>query len=61
MLYNRGPQGPWQPEFAWLPRKDIHGQWHWLKQIYRRERNRVVYPHQGYEYGNAFDVIKDAR
>lgn len=53
--------GPWQPEFAWRPRKDIHGQWHWLKQVYRRERNIVVYPHQGWEYGTAFDVIKDAR
>jgi hypothetical protein len=28
--------------------------------VYRREKNRVVWPHQGYEYGNALDVLKDA-
>jgi hypothetical protein len=56
-----GAQGPWHPVFAWRPRKDIHGRWHWLKTVYRRERNIVVYPHQGYEYGNAFDVLKDTK
>lgn len=55
----KGPQGPWEPVFVWKPVKDIHGQWHWLKRIYRRERNVVVYPSQGYEYGNAFDLLKD--
>ncbi len=56
----RGPQGPWQPVFAWQPRKDIHGSWHWLRRIYRRERNRMVWPSQGWEYGTLFDVVKDA-
>lgn len=57
----RGPQGPWQPVFAWRPRRDIHGAWHWLRQIYRRERNRMVHPHQGWEYGTVFDAIKDSQ
>ena len=52
--------GPWFPVFAWKPVKDIHGRWHWLSRVYKRERNIVVYPHMGYEYGNAFDVLKDA-
>ena len=57
----RGPGGPWEPYFAWKPRRDIHGTWHWLRRIYRRERNRMVWPPQGWEYGTMFDVIKDAR
>ncbi len=56
----RGPQGPWQPWFAVKPVKDIHGCWHWLRRIYRRERNRMVWPSQGYEYGTLFDVVNDA-
>lgn len=55
-----GPQGPWEPVFAWLPVQDIHGSWHWLRRVYRRSRNRMVYPDQGWEYGNVFDVLKDA-
>ena len=55
----RGPQGPWEPYFAWKPRQDIHGAWHWLKRIYRRERNRMVWPSQGWEYGTVFDVMRD--
>jgi hypothetical protein len=54
----RGPQGPWEPMFAWKPVK-ISGRWHWLTQIYRRERNKYVYPNQGWEYGNTFDVLRD--
>jgi hypothetical protein len=60
MIKYRGPGGPWQAEFAWRPVQDIHGQWHWLRRIYKREKNRILWPHQGYEYGNAFDVLKDA-
>ena len=59
MFNLKGPQGPWKPYYSWRPRQ-INGQWYWLTTIYRRERNRIVYPHQGYEYGNAFDVLKDA-
>lgn len=53
-----GPQGPWEPWFAVKPVRDIHGQWHWLKRIYRREINRMVWPSQGYEFGTIFDVVK---
>jgi len=60
MIKYCGPGGPWQTEFAWKPVRDIHGQWHWLRPVYKREKNRLVWPHQGYEYGTAFDVLKDA-
>ena len=60
IAWSRGPQGPWLPCFAWRPRRDIHRQWHWLSKIYRRERNRMVYPSQGWEYGTVFDVVRDA-
>ena len=55
-----GPQGPWESWFAVKPVKDIHGRWHWLRRIYRRQRNRVIWPPQGWEYGTLFDVVKDA-
>lgn len=54
-----GAEGPWRSYFTWRPRI-IKGKLYWLAHIYRREKNIVVYPHQGYEYGDAFDVIKDA-
>jgi hypothetical protein len=57
MIKYSGPQGPWIAEFAYIPRKDIHGTWHWLSTIYRREKNRIIYPHQGYEYGTSVDYI----
>jgi hypothetical protein len=60
MFNLKGPGGPWQADFAWKPVRDIHGQWHWLARVYKREKNRVVWPHQGYEYGTAFDILKDA-
>ena len=53
-----GAEGPWKPEFAWRPRF-IKGKFYWLKTIYKREKNVVVYPHQGYEYGDTFSVLKD--
>jgi hypothetical protein len=59
VMWSDGPQGPWEPYFAWRPRQDIHGAWHWLGRIYRRERNRMVYPSQGWEYGTVFDVLRD--
>lgn len=58
----RGPQGPWEgPMFAWKPVYDIHGQRHWLTRVYRREKNRMIWPQQGWEYGTVFDVLKDDR
>lgn len=56
----RGPQGTWVKYFTWKPRK-INGRWYWLTNIYRREKNILVYPHQGFEYGDAFNMLKDAR
>ena len=56
----RGPEGPWHKYFTWKPRK-VNGRWYWLSYIYRRDRNVAVYPHQGYEYGDMFNAIKDAR
>ncbi len=60
MINYRGPQGPWESMFAWKSVKDIHGKRHWLKKVYRREKNRMVWPSQGWEYGTVFDVLKDA-
>jgi len=55
----RGPQGIWERVFAWRPVR-VNGQWYWLREVYRREKNKFVIPHQGYEYGTLFDVIKDS-
>jgi hypothetical protein len=60
MIRFRGPQGPWEPVFAWKPVKDIHGRRHWLKKIYRRELNQYVWPPKGWEYGTGADFIIDA-
>lgn len=54
----RGPEGKWQEYFTWRPRK-VNGQWYWLTHIYRREKNKLVIPHCGWEYGDSFDVLKD--
>lgn len=59
MIKFRGPEGPWKPYFALRPKQDIHGRWHWLKTIYRRERNIAVWPPQGWEYGTGADMIID--
>jgi hypothetical protein len=59
MVKFRGPGGPWEPYYTWKPR-NINGKWYWLTTVYRREKNRIVYPHQGYEFGDGFDVLKDA-
>lgn len=58
MIKYTGPQGPWEPWFAVKPVRDIHGSWHWLRRVYRRESNRMVWPSQGYEFGTIFDVVK---
>jgi hypothetical protein len=61
MIKYSGPQGPWKgPFFAWRPVRDIHGRWHWLKRVYRRYRNRMVWPPQGWEWGTFMDVVRDA-
>jgi hypothetical protein len=60
MINYRGPEGDWRPMFAWKPVRDIRGRWHWFSVIYRREKNRIVWPHQGYEYGTGVDFIIDA-
>ena len=59
MIKFKGPGGPWQPVFAWRPRC-INGRWYWLTTVYRRERNRMIWPHQGYEFGDVLDLLKDA-
>jgi len=56
----RGPQGAWEKMFAWRPIK-VNKHWYWLREVYRRERNKYVMPHQGYEYGTFFDVIRDSQ
>jgi hypothetical protein len=59
MIQYKGPEGRWKSVFVWKPVRDIHGRWHWLATVYRREKNRVVWPHQGYEWGNTFDALRD--
>jgi hypothetical protein len=59
MIKFKGTGGPWQPYYTWQPRR-INDQWYWLTTVYRRERNIMIYPHQGYEFGDAFDVLRDA-
>lgn len=59
MIKFRGPQGPWEPVFVWKPVRDIHGRRHWLKSMFRREKNRMVWPQQGWDYGTTLDVLKD--
>jgi hypothetical protein len=55
----RGPEGKWEPYYTWKPRR-INSKWYWLTTVYRREKNKYVYPHSGYEFGDGFDVLKDA-
>ena len=54
--------GPWKPWFAWRPVK-FKGKRVWLKKIYRRTVNTYVDMDDWsrYEYGDIFDVIKDAK
>ena len=49
----------WKPWYAWCPVKDIHGVWHWRKDIYRLRGNTYV-DHEDwawYYYGTVFDVL----
>jgi len=51
----------WEPWWAWKPVKDIHGTWHWLEMVYRKQGNTYV-DHDNfswYFYGTIFDLIKN--
>lgn len=50
----------WEKWRAWYPVKDIHGKWHWRKEIYRVRGNTYVdYDNWSwYYYGTVFDVLK---
>lgn len=53
--------GPWKKWYAWRPVK-IKGKRVWMKKVYRRVINTYV-DHDNwtrYEYGDIFDVLKDA-
>lgn len=50
--------GPWEQVFLWKPMK-IKGRWNWLKKVYRRKLHIIIYPPQGYQYGDAFDILKE--
>lgn len=52
----------WEAWYAWRPVRDIHGQWHWRKDIYRILGNTYVDQEDfnWYHYGTVFDVIKTA-
>lgn len=54
--------GPWKEWYAWRPVK-MKGKRVWLKKIYRRTINTYVDMDNWnrYEYGDIFDVIKDAK
>ena len=58
-IHWRTAAGPWLPYYTWRPRC-INGRLYWLTTVYRREKNIVIYPSQGYEFGDGFDVLKDA-
>lgn len=49
----------WKAWYAWRPVKDIHGVWHWRKDIYRLLGNTYVdYENwRWYYYGTVFDVL----
>lgn len=50
----------WQKWYAWRPVKDIHGKWHWRKDVYRLVGNTYMDHDSGswYHYGTIFDVLK---
>lgn len=58
----RDPRGPWKAWFAWRPVK-IKGKQIWMKRVYRRSTNTYVNHDDWtrYEYGDMFDVLKDAK
>jgi hypothetical protein len=54
--------GPWKPWFAWRP-VTIKGKRIWMKKVYRRSVNTYVDMDDWtrYEYGDMFDILKDAK
>lgn len=52
---------PWTPWFAWYPVKDLQGNWHWLKRIYRKVGNTYVDQDDWtwYYYATIFHVLAD--
>lgn len=54
-------KAPWEPWFAWRPVK-VKGNRVWFKKVYRRKTNTYVnYDDWArYEYGDMFDVLKEA-
>lgn len=53
-------QPVWEEWYAWHPVKDIHGERHWLKKIYRRYNwaKSTEQPFgKEYDYGTIFDVL----
>ena len=58
----RGQKVPWEEWYAWHPVKDIHGERHWLKKIYRRYNwaKSTEQPFgKEYDYGTIFDVLAE--
>jgi hypothetical protein len=58
-MYKRSVSS-WNPWFAWRP-VHIHGQWTWLKTVYRFKTNNYVNydDWSQYKYGTIFDVLRD--
>ena len=59
-VYRKVTYLPWNKWFAWYPVK-VHGNYIWLKTIYRRCINNYVDMDDWsyYEYGTIFDIIKE--
>lgn len=52
----------WEEWYAWYPVKDIHGNRHWLKKIYRKYNwaQSTDFPGgKNYDYGTIFDVLAE--
>lgn len=54
-------QHPWEKWFAWHPVK-IKGKTQWMKTVYRRTKMKYGDPRMQHEweYGDMFDVLKEA-
>lgn len=53
----------WERWYAWRPVKDLHGSWHWRREIYRMRGNTYV-DHDDwpwYHYGTDFDVLRGVK
>lgn len=57
------PRNPWKKWFAWRPVK-VKGKHVWMKTVYRKEIPKTYATYDDwtrYEYGDMFDVLKDAK